>query len=406
MRGLEIPELEEDFAADPVELFFDLAYVFAFSQLVALILHDATWHGIGEAGLLLLLLWLPWSQFTWSANAVSGNSRRARVIFLLATTASVPMAASITTALDGGGLLFALPLAAIFLLALAMMVLSLESGSDVRRSAVRYGAPSACAMVLIVVGAFFHGDARVMIWIAGALTFILATLVAGTGEWIIRTGHFAERHGLIIIIALGEVIVALGNSVVAPLAREDGVPAATVATLVGAGILAGLLWWSYFDRVQPALEHRAEAFTGIALGRYVRDVYTYAHFPLVAGIVLTAVALEKMALHPTDPLSLTYRMIGAGGLVLFFGGSGIAVYRAFGVIAKERVVAVAVIVALSFLFAGVDAIVRFLAIDVVLFAALAVEHVRIEKPGVVEAQAAADPDVSVDDGQVRDERPA
>ena len=177
MRGLEIPELEEDFAADPVELFFDLAYVFAFSQLVALILHDATWHGIGEAGLLLLLLWLPWSQFTWSANAVSGNSRRARVLFLLATTASVPMAASITTALGAGGLLFALPLAAIFLLALAMMVLSLASDSDVRRSALRYAAPSACAMALIVLGAFFHGDARVVIWIAGALTFIGATLV-------------------------------------------------------------------------------------------------------------------------------------------------------------------------------------------------------------------------------------
>jgi len=406
VRGLEIPKLEEDFAADPVELFFDLAYVFAFSQLVALILNDATWHGIGEAGLLLLLLWLPWSQFTWSANAVSGNSRRARVLFLLATTASVPMAASITTALGAGGLLFALPLAAIFLLALAMMVLSLDSESDVRRSAVRYGAPSACAMGLIVLGAFFHGDARVLIWIAGALTFIGATLIAGTGEWIIRTGHFAERHGLIIIIALGEVIVALGNSVVEPLANDEGVAGATVAMLVGAGILAGLLWWSYFDRVQPALEHRAERFTGIELGRYVRDVYTYAHFPLVAGIVLTAVALETVTLHPTEPLSFTYRMIGAGGMALFFGGSGIAVYRAFGVVANERLVAVVVIVAMSFLLADLDAIVLFVAIDVVLFAALAVEHVRIERPGPVAQVQTVEAESSVDDRQVGNERPA
>ena len=405
MRGLEIPEPEEDFAADPVELFFDLAYVFAFSQLVALILHDATWHGIGEAGLLLLLLWLPWSQFTWSANAVSGNSRRARVLFLLATTASVPMAASITTALGAGGLLFALPLAAIFLLALAMMVLSLPSDSNVRRSALRYAAPSACAMALIVLGAFFHGDVRVVIWIAGALTFIGATLVAGTGEWIVRTGHFAERHGLIIIIALGEVIVALGNSVVIPLANDEGVPGATVATLIGAGILAGLLWWSYFDRVQPALEHRAERFTGIELGRYVRDVYTYAHFPLVAGIVLTAVALETVTLHPTEPLSLTYRMIGAGGFALFFGGSGIAVYRAFGVVANERVVAVAVIVAIAFLFADIDAIVLFVAVDVVLFAALAVEHLRIERPGSTQAEKVPT-EPSADDRHVGNERPA
>ena len=167
MRGLEIPEREEDFAADPVELFFDLAYVFAFSQLVLLILHDHTWNGIGQATLLFLLMWLPWSQFTWSANAVSGNKRSIRVLFLAATAASVPMAASISTALDGGGLLFAVPLATIFLAALLLMVSGLEYGSDEYRSAVRYSIPSIVAMVLIVIGGLFDDELRVAIWIAG-----------------------------------------------------------------------------------------------------------------------------------------------------------------------------------------------------------------------------------------------
>ena len=325
MRGLEIPELEEDFAADPVELFFDLAYVFAFSQLVALILHDATWNGIGQAGLLFLLLWLPWSQFTWSANAVSGNSRRVRVLFLLATAASVPMAASINTALDGGGLLFAVPLAAIFLAALAMMVLSLDSDSDVSGSAVRYAIPS------IVRDGPHRARVRSstttpgsLIWIAGiARVSVPPRSRAGSDAWIVRTGHFAERHGLIVIIALGEVIVALGNSVVVELDDEGSCPASTVGRrssppASSPDCCGGRTSTGCSRRSNTAPNH----FTGgVERGRFVRDIYTYAHFPLVAGIVLIAVALEEVTLHPTEPLSLTFRTIGAAGFVLFFGGS-------------------------------------------------------------------------------------
>lgn len=103
MRGLRVPDIEEDFTADPVELFFDLAFVFAFSQIVGLLLAEPTWQTIRDATLIFLLLWLPWSQFAWSANAVAGNSREVRLLFLTATAASVPMAASISTAFDQGG---------------------------------------------------------------------------------------------------------------------------------------------------------------------------------------------------------------------------------------------------------------------------------------------------------------
>ncbi len=382
MRGLEVPEIEEDFTADPVELFFDLAYVFAFSQLVSLILHEPTWKGIGQASLLFMLLWLPWSQFTWSANAVSGNSRSIRVIFLAATAASVPMAASINSALDGGGLLFAVPLASIFLAALLLMVSGLDYRSVEYRSAVRYSIPSIVAMVLIVIGGLFDDEVRVAIWIAGIIVFGAATVRAGSDAWIVRTGHFAERHGLIVIIALGEIIVALGNSVVVELDNRGSIPASTVVSLVAAGVLAGLLWWSYFDRVQPAFEHRAESLEGgVTRGRFVRDIYTYAHVPVVAGIVAIAVALEEVTLHPTDPLSGTFRAIGGAGFVLFFGGLSVGVYRAFRVVAKERIAVMVAIVVLSIAAGSVDGILLFIAIDLIIFAALAVEHLRIERPG-------------------------
>jgi low temperature requirement protein LtrA len=277
-------------------------------------------------------------------------------------------------------LLFALPLAAIFLIALSMLVSGLETGSAEYRSTIRYAAPSIAALILIVLGGLFADPARVVLWIAGLVVFAAGTIRAGSDEWIVRTGHFAERHGLIIIIALGEVIVALGNGVIAPLTSDGGVDGATVLTLIVAGALASLLWWSYFDRVQPAFEHRAEDLEGVARGRFVRDVYTYGHIPLVAGVVLIAVALEKMTAHPTDELPFTFRMIGAAGIVMFFGGVAIGVFRSFGVVARERLVAVAVIVGLMTAGGGLDGLVLFVAVDVIVLAALIIEHLRIERP--------------------------
>ena len=118
-RGLDVPELAEDFTADPVELFFDLAFVFAFSQLVAHLIHHPTWTGAAEAWLLFAMLWMAWSTFTWSANAVSGNARSVLVIFLIATAATLPAAGGVTTAYEGEGMVFAISVSIILAMALA-----------------------------------------------------------------------------------------------------------------------------------------------------------------------------------------------------------------------------------------------------------------------------------------------
>ncbi len=381
MRGLEVPERTEDFTADPVELFFDLAYVFAFSQLVALLLDDPTWNGIGRATLLFLLLWLPWSQFTWSANAVSGNQRSVRILFLVATAASVPMAAAVGSAFDdgGGGVLFAVPLAVIFLTAVGMLVSGLPSDSDEFRSAVRYASPNLFAMATIVVGGFLPGDARVVAWIAGIAVFFYSTVRAGAGSWIIRVGHFTERHGLIVIVAMGEVIVALGNAVVVDLDDGfDAVAAGGVLALIAAGAFAGLLWWSYFDRVGPALEHRVESMADSDRGRYARDLYTYAHAPIVAGVILTAVAFEDMAMHADEPTPAAFRAMAVVGIALFFGGISTAVFRAFTAVAKERLIAIGVIGVLMVVARDVHGVWLIVLIDIVVATMLAIEHRRIE----------------------------
>lgn len=379
MKGIEVPERTEDFTADPVELFFDLAYVFAFSQLVGRLVDEPNWTGVGRAALLFGLLWLPWQQLTWAANAVSGNGRAVRLIFLVATAASVPMAAATSTALAAGGPVFAVSLGVIMALGFLAQTLSVERGSTFQRAVVWWVSPNAIALIVLVAGAFVDGRGRIALWLLSAAIVLGAMIAAGRGDWIIRSGHFAERHGLIVIIALGEVIVAIGVPVVQALEAGDGLPGTTVVALVASGVFAGLLWWGYFDRAGPALEHRAERIDGDAeRGRFVRDVYTWAHAPIVAGIILAAAALEEITVHPSDDVALAFRTMLLGGLALGVFGIAAAMWRAFRAIARERIAA-AVAIALVLLLGGsVNGTVLLVTIDLLIAATLAVEHARIE----------------------------
>ena len=380
MRGVVVPERTEDFTADPVELFFDLAYVFAFSQLVGHLVAHPDWTGVGEAALLFALLWLPWQQFTWSANAISGNGRTIRLLFLAATVTSVPMAASVSTALGPGGPVFAVSVVVIFLVGAATMALGITQGVVVRSSMALWVVPTTAGLVVMLAGSFADGRARIVAWIVSVAMVIVATVTAGRGEWLIRTGHFAERHGLIVIVALGEVIVAIGTPVVEGLETGHGLAGRTVVVLVAAGVFACLVWWSYFDRFGPAVEHRAEAFAeGMDRGRYVRDVYTWAHALITAGIVLSAAALEEIALHPKETVGANFRLMLFGGLVLAVGGTAWAVWRAFRVVARERLVLVAVFAVVLAAAGSWNGVVLLVVVDLLIAATLAAEHVRIER---------------------------
>lgn len=380
MRGVVLPPRTEDFSADPVELFFDLGYVLAFSQLVGHLVHHPDARGVGGAALLFVLMWLPWSQFTWSANAVSGNGRPVRLLFLVATALTVPMAASVSTAFAGGGPVFALALGAIYLIGLATMALGVDGEAEVRHSLGRWSALSVLVLVVLVAGAFAGGGLRIAAWVAAIGLFLLAMAQAGRGEWIVRSAHFAERHGLIVIIALGEVVVAIGAPVVAALEVGAGLAGTTAAALVASGAFACLVWWAYFDRFGVALEHQGARLSDPrARGRYVRDVYTAAHAPLVAGVVLVAAALEEIALHPDDPVGLGFRAMFAGGLALVAAGMAGAAWRAYRIVVWERVVAAAaamLVIAASATWPGLAVLV---AIDAVFALMLAAEHVRKDR---------------------------
>ncbi len=379
MRGLVVPERTEDYTADPVELFFDLAFVFAFSQLVGLLIHEPNWTGAGKAGLLFLLLWLPWSQFTWSANVVPGNNRIVRAVFLLATAVSVPMAAAVTTAFDDGGAVFAVPLGIISLLGIGLLIVAAERGTENYRAVMQYAIPTIVGFLAITAGGFLDDEARVVAWIIGILIFIGSTITAGGGEWPMRAGHFAERHGLILIVALGEVIVAIAKPLVDSLQEGEGIPGQSVVALCASGVFAGLLWWAYFDQPQPALEHRLEELPVKEQGEFARDIYTYLHMPVVAGVIAAAAALEEITLHPADPLPAEFRAMMFGGLVMFFGSIGIAAYRSWRAFAYERVIGGVAAALLLYFGRDLDGVVLLVLIDVLILVVMAVGYERIAR---------------------------
>ncbi len=378
MKGVELPPPEEDMAADPVELFFDLAFVFAFSRLVYLLVHHPTWAGFFEFLLIFMLLWAPWTQFTWSANAV-GSSRPMRVLFLVGTVASLPMAASITSALDSGGLTFAVSIAVLFVLGILGMWIGLPKGHSVHRSLIIWAVPSSISMVLIIIGATLDREPRIGFWAAGVIVSIVGFIYGSHEDWIIRPGHVAERHGLIVIVALGEVIVAMGLPLANTFIEGEGLDLSALNGLLAAGTFACLLWWAYFDRVNRALEFRHGQLDGTDRVLFGRNIYTFWHIFIVGGVILAAAALEEIAAHPTEMLAPSFQAMFIGGILVFFAGVILCVWDAFRILARERVLIGLALAAVVLIWGGVQRSVNVLWVtNAGLFAVLVLEHARIE----------------------------
>ncbi len=379
MRNIPIPDREDDFTADQAELFFDLSFVFAFSRLVFHLVHHPTLEGFGEFVLLFTLIWTAWSNFTWAANAVAGNSRFVRAVFMVATAISLPMAASLEAPFGDGSIVFAVTVSAILTMPILTGAALLTDDEAVRSSNNRYLLFTLAAIVLVLAGGFTDDAWQLGLWIAAAVVLIVNTIDAGGGDWLVRPGHFAERHGLIVIVALGEVIVAIGAPVVETLSEGGGLDGKLVAALTASGVLAGLLWWLYFDRPLPALEHRHEQLTDAnERSRFARDVYTYNHFIVVGSILVAAAALEEIMLHPADPLPTAFRWMLFVGISGYLIGVALSVLRAYSVLAVERLVAVAALAGLIAASASLAGLWLLIAVDVLLAAVLAVEHYRVE----------------------------
>jgi low temperature requirement protein LtrA len=342
----------------PVELFFDLIYVFAVTQLSHYLLGDLSVAGVARTLFLLVVVWWAWVYTTWMVNWFDPTSGAVRLVLVGGALASLLMAAALPGALSDHGGLFAGAYVALQVGRNVAGAVLLERVHPLRRIFERLVAWSLGSGVLWIAGALVSPSARLAVWGAALAVDLIAPLLgywtpglgrSATADYAVEGGHFAERFQAFIIIALGESIVVTGAT-----ASNAGLSTSVVLALGVAFLGTGALWWLYFGEV--AAHSRRDLAGAEDPGRLARDAYTYGHLPIVAGIIGVAVADDLLLAHPGHALSTAGAAMTLGGPALYLLGDGLFRLRMIGSVNPKRVLAVAALAALGLPAAHVSAL--------------------------------------------------
>jgi low temperature requirement protein LtrA len=280
----------------PVELFFDLVFVFGLTQVTAMLSEDATWPGLGRAMVVLAVLWWIWVSFAWLTNMVDADDGLALALMLFATGAIFMAALAVPEAFGPDALLFGVAVVTVRTMHLALSVITARRDRPLLAAVLRIAPIGMIGALLIFSAAFVPARWRPLTMLIAVLIGLLAPLLGGMSGLRIRPAHFAERYALVIIIALGESLVAIGIG-----ARTTGLGAGVITAAVLGFTVAVSFWLAYFDFSSTAVERLIAERSGGQQIALARDIYTYLHLPMVAGVVLFAygarVALEDVGAH-------------------------------------------------------------------------------------------------------------
>ena len=339
MNEATLQTAERERHATNLELFLDLVFVFAVTQIASLISHHPSGTGTAKGLLIAVLVWWQWSQFTWAGSAIDLQRRVAtRVLVLGCIPVTLIMTIAIPEAYHETGLWFGVAYLGVQLIVLGMQA-SVSLPDPVLRGAfIRYASLATVAPVVVLIGALFHDHVRVVIWVVAALLNFLGGLRAAAGEWAINPVHFAERHALFVIISLGEVLVAAGAT--ASEVSDDGLNARTAIAIAVAVAVACTLWWTYFAYIPAVGEDVLRGAQGALRGRYARDLYTFGHFPVVFGLILYAVVVKHLIPHPDGHLTVDDRWLLALSVACFVGGLMGFQFRVIRRVSSERIVTI------------------------------------------------------------------
>lgn len=296
----------------PLELFFDLVFVLAITQCTALMAKDLSWGSIAEGLLALGLLWWAWVGYAWLTSVVNPEEGVVRIAMFAAMASMLVVALCLPLGFDDEGLTFAVAYSAFRIAHIVLFVLASRDDPSLRKAVARLAIGTAIGASLLIGGSFMHDGARIAIWSLALLLDAAGPLLINPEGWRLHPEHFAERHGLIVIIALGESVVAVGIG-----AGEHITGPVILAAILGIAITA-TMWWAYFDVVALVAQRR---MTSLPAGRQqnamARDSYSYLHFPMVAGIVLVALGFKKVLNHVDDPLGLVGTFALQGGAAIY-----------------------------------------------------------------------------------------
>jgi low temperature requirement protein LtrA len=353
----------------PLELFFDLVFVFALTQVTALMSEDPSWRGLGRGMLVLSALWWAWAAYAWLTNYVAAEEDRERLLILAVMGAFLVTALAAPKAFGDDALVFALAYAAARWLHIFIFA---EANEDLdARNAIRRLARTALpAPALLIVAAFLDGTAQTVVWVIALSTDFAGPFVFGVRGFRVSPGHFAERFSLIVIIALGESIVAIGAGLEGEL-DTGTISAALLGLLVAFG-----LWWAYFDVVAIVAERRFRDSEGHTRLRIARDSYSYLHLPMIAGIVLLALGVKKTVGDVEEPLKTIPSVALFGGIALYYAGHVAFRLRNLHTLNRQRLAAVGVCLVLIPVGTEVDALVALALASVITSALIAFEAIR------------------------------
>ncbi len=374
---------QEQATVTSLELFFDLVFVFALTQVTAFMADELSWQGILRGALVLMLLWWAWTAYAWLANIASTEERSIQLAILAGMAAMFVLALCIPEAFDDlpGGLQGPVVLAVCYLIFRAMhlvmyMILSRED-AEFRKQVLRFAFSVAVSTALLLLASQFEGWQQTGLWTLALLADYVGTALGGFRGWRLPSpGHFSERHGLIIIIALGESIVAIGVGV----AKEPITWVIIAASMLGL-VLSSALWWAYFDVSALLGEHALATEPAETRARLARNAYSFAHLPLMLGIVLGAFGLKEVLLYVsdsshhslTDPLPTVALAALVGGVVTYLLGHVIFKWLTVHTLSVVRLAAAGVLLLAIPLIAGLPALVQLAIVTVIVVCAVLIE---------------------------------
>jgi low temperature requirement protein LtrA len=334
-------EHDAEHQVTPLELFFDLVFVFAATQVTSLLADDPTWAGVLRGMLVLAALWWAWTAYAWLTSAADVDEGGVRLTMLGSMGAMLVAALAVPGAFGNDAVLFGVAYLLVRVLHLILSAIVARDDPDRLGALLRFAPTAIFGASLLVLAGFLDGNERIAVWVVALAIDYLGPVVIGVGRgWRVAPEHFAERHGLIVLIALGESIIAIGVG-----AGFELVTGVIVAAALGI-VVVSALWWLYFDVAAIFARRRLTQATGLELHRLALDSYSYLHLPMVAGIVLFALGLKTTLGHVGEALDTVPAVGLCGGAALYLFGHIAFLFRTTGRVFRRRTVGVVVLLAL------------------------------------------------------------
>jgi len=324
-----------------LELFFDLVLVFAFTQVTTFLSHNPTWGGLLRGMLLLSALWWAWAAYAWLTNTLDPEEGAVRMAMFAAIAAMLVVSLAAPRAFGTDGVTFGVAYFVVRAFHLLLYAIAGRGDRDLFRAVVRIVPAATLAPALLVVAGFLHGSAQLALWGAALAIDYLGVLLGHMRGWRVSPEHFVERFGLIVIIALGESIVAIGVGA-AGLPLDAGVIGAAILGIT----VAACLWWSYFDWVVYVSQATLAEASGMRRAAFARDAYSYLHLPMVGGIVLFAFGLKATLADVGGSLGSVPALGLCGGIALYLLAHVALRLRIGGGLGRGRPVATVVLLGL------------------------------------------------------------